>query len=167
MNDYEDTINKENEELVSAIRNKGMFYLGIYSGAVIPITNPRYYDGRKNITLYKDIVYNHIYKAEVEIEKNKYSIDDNIFNKVIEYIKNNFNKLIQIAINQSNEMYDGVSHTISIKIGSILLNLSTLNTQSEEEREFLNQFENEVVKILSNENNLIIKLGYFLYYVLS
>ena len=52
-------------------------------------------------------------------------------------------------------MYDGVSHTISIKIGSILLNLSTLNTQNEEEREFLNQFENEIIKILSNENNLI------------
>ena len=69
MNDYEKTINEENEKFVSAIINKGMFYLGVYSGAVIPITNPRYYDGRKNITLYKDIVYNHIYKAEIEIEK--------------------------------------------------------------------------------------------------
>lgn len=132
-----------------------MFYLEIYSGAVIPITHPRYYEGRKNITLYKDIVYNHIYNTKVEIEKNKYSVDDDTFNKVIEYIKNNFNRLIQIAINQSNEMYEGVSHTISIKIGSILLNLSTLNTQNEEEREFLNQFENEIIKILSNENNLI------------
>lgn len=155
MNDYEKTINEENEIFVSAIRNKGMFYLEIYSGAVIPITHPRYYEGRKNITLYKDIVYNHIYNTKVEIEKNKYSVDDETFNKVIEYIKNNFNRLIQIAINQSNEMYDGVSHTISIKIGSILLNLSTLNTQNEEEREFLNQFENEIIKILSNENNLI------------
>lgn len=109
----------------------------------------------KNITLYKDIVYNHIYNTKVEIEKNKYSVDDDTFNKVIEYIKNNFNRLIQMAINQSNEMYEGVSHTISIKIGSILLNLSTLNTQNEEEREFLNQFENEIIKILSNENNLI------------
>ena len=52
-------------------------------------------------------------------------------------------------------MYDGVSHIISIKTGSILLNLSTLNTQNEEEREFLKQFENEIIKILSNENNLI------------
>lgn len=155
MNDYEKTINEENEKFVSAIRNKGMFYLGIHSGAVIPITHPRYYEGRKNITLYKDIVYNHIYNTKVEIEKNKYSIDDDTFNNVIEYIKNNFNKLIQIALNQSNEMYDGVSHSINIKIGSILLNLSTLNTQNEEEREFLNQFENEIVKILSNENNLI------------
>lgn len=155
MNDYEKTINEENEKFVSAIRNKGMFYLEIYSGAVIPITHPRYYEDRKNITLYKDIVYNHIYNTKVEIEKNKYSVDDDTFNKVIEYIKNNFNRLIQIAINQSNEMYDGVSHTISIKIGSILLNLSTLNTQNEEEREFLNQFENEIIKILSNENNLI------------
>lgn len=146
---------KKSEIFVSAIRNKGMFYLEIYSGAVIPITHPRYYEGRKNITLYKDIVYNHIYNTKVEIEKNKYSVDDETFNKVIEYIKNNFNRLIQIAINQSNEMYDGVSHTISIKIGSILLNLSTLNTQNEEEREFLNQFENEIIKILSNENNLI------------
>ena len=146
---------KKSEIFVSAIRNKGMFYLEIYSGAVIPITHPRYYEGRKNITLYKDIVYNHIYNTKVEIEKNKYSVDDETFNKVIEYIKNNFNRLIQIAINQSNEMYDGVSHTISIKIESILLNLSTLNTQNEEEREFLNQFENEIIKILSNENNLI------------
>ena len=130
MNDYEKTINEENEKFFSAIRNKGMFYLEIYSGAVIPITHPRYYEGRKNITLYKDIIYNYIYNTKVEIEKNKYSVDDDTFNKVIEYIKNNFNRLIQIAINQSNEMYDGVSHAISIKIGSILLNLSTLNTQN-------------------------------------
>lgn len=116
----------------------------------------------KNITLYKDIVYNHIYNTKVEIEKNKYSVDDDTFNKVIEYIKNNFNRLIQMAINQSNEMYEGVSHTISIKIGSILLNLSTLNTQNEEEREFLNQFENEIIKILSNENNLIFCITCFL-----
>lgn len=155
MNDYEKIINEKNEKFVSAIRNKGMFYLGIYSGAVIPITHPRYYEGRKNITLYKDIVYNHAYNTKVEIEKNKYSVDDDTFNKVIEYIKNNFNKLIQIALNQSNEMYVGVSHTISIKIGSILLNLSTLNTQNEEDREFLNQLENEIIKLLSNENNLI------------
>ena len=159
MNDYEKTINEENEKFVSAIRNKGMFYLGIYSGAVIPITHPRYYEGRKNITLYKDIEYNHIYNTKVEIEKNKYFVDDDTFNKVIEYIKNNFNKLIHIALNQSNEMYDGVSHSINIKIGSILLNLSTLNTQNEEEREFLNKFENEIVKILSIENNLINELN--------
>lgn len=47
MNDYEKTINEENEKFVSAIRNKGMFYLEIYSGAVIPITHPRYYEDRK------------------------------------------------------------------------------------------------------------------------
>ena len=136
-NKFEDDIDEESEKFINMINNKGVFHLSIFSGAVVPITNPRYYDGRKEIILDKDIVYNHIYNAKVEIGREKYSINDVAIDKIIDYINDNLNKLIQIAINQNNKMYDGDSDSINIKVGSILIMLSPLNAK-EEDSLFLN-----------------------------
>ena len=68
---------------------------------------------------------------------------------MIEYIKLNFNKLLEIAASQSMEMYDGVSHSINIKLGSIYLTLSTLNAKSEEDKQFLSQFETKIIEIIT------------------
>lgn len=148
-NNLIDTFNEENAKFVSILNNKGIFHLSISSGAVVPITHSKYYEGKKHIVIDKDLENNYVSKQEVEIEKDKYSIDESAINEVIEYTKSNFNKLLETATNQSMEMYDGVSHSINIKMGSIYLTLSPLNAKSSADSSFLNNFEKKIIEILT------------------
>ena len=148
-NNYMDTFDQENVNFISMLNNKGMFHLSISSGVVVPMNHPKYYEGRKNIVLDKDEKNNYIGRRKIEIGKDKYNIDESVIDEVIGYTKTNFDKLIDVAENQSIEMYDGVSHNIDIKIGSIYLTLSELNTKTEEDRLFLNDFESKIIEILT------------------
>lgn len=148
-NKYMDTFNKENANFISMLNNKGMFHLSICSGAVVPKNHPKYYEGRKHIILDKDLENNYVSRQDIKIGKDNYNIDGSVIDEIIEYIKTNFNKLLEIAVNQSMEMYDGVSHSINIKLGSIYLTLSSLNTNAEEDKLFLNNFENKIIEILT------------------
>ena len=144
-----DVVNKENAVFVSVLNNKGMFYLSITSGAVLPITHPRFYEGRKHIILDKDLDNNYVGRKEIEIGKDKYNIDDSVIDEVVEYTKTNFNKLIEVAANQSLKMYDEIDHSINIKFCSIYLTLSPLNAKIEADRLFLENFEKKVIEILT------------------
>ena len=149
QDNYNSYKKNENDSFSSVLNNKGMFHLSIISGAVLPITHPRFYEGRKNIILDKDLENNYVYRQDIEIEKDKYHIDEQTIDEIIEYVKINFNKLLEIAANQSMEMYDGVVHSINVKLGSIYLTLSELNTTSEEDNQFLGKFEEMIVEILT------------------
>ena len=140
----------EMEEFIDMIDNKKIFYLSISDGTVIPITNPNYYVGRKDIVLEKDIVLNKIYNAKANIEKETYHVNNTKMDEIINFTKENLNRLIQIAINQTTETYSGGQLSIIIKIGSILITLSPSNAENEEDIFFLKQFENKIVEMIVN-----------------
>lgn len=138
---------------ISNIFNKGRFILQINTGAVLPLNHPRYYEGRVTILLKKR--YNHIYKSIVEIERNKYFVDEDTFNKIEKYVRDNFNTLLKIVQNQNKETYYGGDETINIKIDSMYIKLSIPNASNEIERAFLRKFKTTIIKMLSNENNIV------------
>ena len=60
----------------------------------------------------------------------------------------NINKLIKLSLNQSTEMYEGISDSLSIKYKSIYILISEVNATSEEER-------SEISKIKADIKNII------------
>lgn len=141
--------NELNEKYIQKLFDKNSFFLEIYSGAVLPMNHPNYYNGRKEISLNKS--YNNIH-CTVKIEKNDYSISNDVFNRVEEIVKNNFDKLLEVAKRQSNEMYDGIIDSLNIKVGSILIMLSSSNATNEEDFNYINLFINQIVDLLKQNN---------------
>lgn len=47
-----------------------------------------------------------------------------------------------------SEKYDGAFDYLNIKVGSNFLNLSPMNVKSEEEFKCLNEYKNEIIKII-------------------
>ena len=141
--------NKLNEKYIQKLFDKNSFFLEIYSGAVLPMNHPNYYNGRKEISLNRS--YNNIHST-IKIEKNDYSISNDVFNKVEEIVKTNFDKLLEVAKRQSNEMYDGIIDSLNIKVGSILIMLSSSNATNEEDFNYINLFINQIVDLLKQNN---------------
>lgn len=137
--------NKKNEMFVRDLTSKESFVLSWHAGAVLPISHPKYYNGRINVEIRK--IYNNSF-GNVNFEKDEYQVSNEIVNKLYSYVENNIEKLVKLALNQTTEMYKGVSDNLSIKFKSIYISLSRLNATSEEEK-------NEIYKIKEEIKNLI------------
>lgn len=150
-------IDRKNARFISDLMNKNCFMIDWYKGAVIPKTHPKYYDGRINIEIRK--IYNNSF-GNINFEKDEYQVSDDIVNELYNYIEQNIEKLIKLALNQTTEMYEGVSDSLSIKFKSVYISLSELNTMSDEEKNIINNIKKDIKEIILNgsllkENNEI------------
>ena len=123
--------NRKNEMFVRDLTSKESFVFSWHAGAVLPISHPKYYDGRINVEIRK--IYNDSF-GNINFEKDEYQVSDDIVTKLYNYVENNIEKLVKLALNQTTEMYEGVSDRLSIKFKSVYISLSRLNATSEEEK---------------------------------
>ena len=138
-------IDRKNEIFISELMNKNSFMLDWYAGAVLPKHHPKYYDGRIEVNIRK--VFNSSY-GNISFDKDEYQITDKLVDNLYNYIDTNINKLIKLSLNQSTEMYEGISDSLSIKYKSIYILISEVNATSEEER-------SEISKIKADIKNII------------
>lgn len=144
-------INKKNEAFIRELMSKESFMMDWYNGAVIPKTHPRYYDGRIEVNIRR--LFNSSY-GSINFGKDEYQVNDELVNNLYNYVENNINELIKISLNQSAEMYEGVSDVIRIKYKSIYLSISGINASSEEEKNKINRIKEDIKKIIINESTL-------------
>lgn len=137
----------EDERFVELVTNKDSFFVEIHSGAVLPIDHPNYYNGRIDISLCRE--FKNI-ECNAQIEKERYLVSDNTFSMIENYIKENLDKLINIAKNQTSEMYEGVSENIYIKCGSILLLISSTNVKNQEDFNCLGELIQNIFNMIKN-----------------
>ena len=144
------------EDFQERLYDKGSFFMEIRSGAVIPKFSPNYYN-KTDITLIEE--YNSI-RCNVLINKNEYSVNDKQFSEIKQLVKDNLDELIQISIRQTSDMIDGTYNAILIKMGSILLNISSQNVSNDDDYKFINEFKEKILNILINPSNIIKKYIY-------
>lgn len=144
-------IDRKNAIFIRDIMNKNCFMIEWYEGAVIPITHPRYYEGRIEVSIRK--AFNNSY-GNISFGKDKYQVSNEVVDKLYNYVETNIHKLIQISLNQNTEMYDGVSDNLFIKFKSIYVSLSGLNTTSEDEKNIINNIKNDIKNIILNVSKL-------------
>lgn len=144
------------EDFQERLYDKGSFFMEIRNGAVIPIFNPNYYN-KTEISLIEE--YNSI-RCNVLINKNEYSANDKQFSEIKQLVKDNLDKLIQVAERQTNDTIDGTYNAILIKIGSILLNISSQNAMSDDDYKFINEFKEKILNILIVPSNIVKKYTY-------
>lgn len=137
--------NKKNEMFVRDLTSKESFVLSWHAGAVLPISHPKYYNGRINVEIRK--IYNNSF-GNINFEKDEYQVSNEIVNKLYSYVENNIEKLVKLALNQTTEMYEGVSDNLSIKFKSIYISLSRLNAASEEEKNEIYKIKEEIKKLI-------------------
>ena len=144
-------IDRKNAIFIRDIMNKNCFMIEWYEGAVIPITHPRYYEGRIEVSIRK--AFNNSY-GNISFGKDKYQVSNEVVDKLYNYVETNIHKLIQISLNQNTEMYDGVTDNLFIKFKSIYVSLSGLNTTSEDEKNIINNIKNDIKNIILNGSKL-------------
>ena len=144
------------EDFQERLYDKGSFFMEIRSGAVIPVFSPNYYN-KTEISLIEE--YNSI-RCNVLINKNEYSVNDKQFSEIKQLVKDNLDKLIQVAERQTNDTIDGTYNAILIKIGSILLNISSQNATSDDDYKFINEFKEKILNILIVPSNIVKKYTY-------
>ena len=140
-------LNRKNEMFVSDLISKESFVFSWNSGAVLPVFHPNYYNGRINIKIRK--IYNNC-SGNINFEKDEYLVSDDTVNRLYNYVENNMERLIKLALNQTTEMYDGVVDNLSIKFKSVYISLSKFNAISEEDKNEISKVKDDVKKIVLN-----------------
>lgn len=141
-------IDRKNEIFIRELMSKESFMLDWYAGAVVPKNHPRYYDGRIEVNIRR--FFNSSY-GNINFGKDKYQVTDEVVNNLYNYIETNIDKLIKISLNQSTEMYEGVSDSLRIKYKSIYISISGINASSEEEKIEIAKIKEEIKNIICIE----------------
>ncbi len=141
-------VDQKNEIFIRELMNKDSFMFDWYAGAVIPKHHPRYYDGRIEVNIRK--VFNSSY-GNINFGRDEYQVNDEVVNNLYNYIETNIDKLIKISLNQSTEMYEGVSDSLRIKYKSIYISISEINAISDEEKEEIRNIKEDLKAILITE----------------
>ena len=144
LSEFQKKMAKENEEFMRYLYDKQTFMFYWYAGAVLPLNHPHYYDGR----IIVDIKNRFGLTGKINHEKEEYELTQELYLKLENLVSNNIDRLIKIALNQNSIMIDGVSNHMSIKYKSVFLNISKFNCSDEEDRNYLESFENELMNIL-------------------
>lgn len=127
--------------------DKNCFFIEIKSGALLPLNHPNYYKGRKDILIcreYDDINF------DIKIESSKYSINNEIVDKIEKLISNNYKSLVEISLRQHNKMVAGSYNNLNIKVGSVFLMLSPTNASSQEDKDLINNIEKNIEDLIIN-----------------
>ena len=146
--EFEKKLYRENHLFAREILNKNSFIFSWNAGAVVPVFNQNYYNGRIGVKIAK--FFNDFDEKKILFGKEEYQLTDQLYEELYKYIEKNINKLIEVALNQNNEMIDGVTNTIFIKYNSICLHISTHNANRQEDREYISKFQEEIKRILTS-----------------
>jgi len=138
-------LNELNETFISDLTSKESFVISWHAGAVLPVFHPEYYNGRIDVEIRK--ISNNSY-GNINFEKDEYQVSDDIVNKLYNYVENNIQKLIELALSQTTEMYVGRFDNLLIKFKSIYISLSELNTTSDEEKIEIAKIKEDFKKIM-------------------
>ena len=129
--------------------NQSDFSIIIDYGAVVPIENSTYNDGRINVELYDRDDY------KITIEGKTYDIkSDEQYKKIKEYISINLDKLIDCSKKEDksfldNNVYEGVTNLICIKYGQLLITIN--GAVNGVIGEFAEKFISEILEIIVDE----------------
>lgn len=155
--EYEAEHIKKLKKLETKLYSKDCFFIEIKSGAVYPKYHSKYYGGVE-IDLVR--LFGNTTDSKVRIGTEEYSVNNDQFKEIEELVKDSLTNLIDIAKRQSIDEYEGGYNSIFIKIGTILLKLSSMNTTTEADSEYLNGFETKIINILSVASNNIARYIY-------
>ena len=148
---------EELKKLETKLYSKDCFFIEIKSGAVYPKFHSKYYNGVKI-----DLVrwFGNTTDSKVRIGTEEYSVNNDQFKEIENLVKDSLTDLIDIAKRQSTDEYEGGYNSIFIKVGAMLLKLSSMNATTEEDLKYLNEFETKIINILSVASNNIAKYTY-------
>ena len=136
----------ELENLVDTLFDKDSFFLELFSGAVIPVTHPNYYNNRLEIKLIESNILN---EQIAKIEGTTYEITNEKNETIKKVLIDNFSNLINIALKQGTEMFVGGGTTLNIKIKSVHIMIDCNNVNNDD-KEFVNFIIEKIVNIIKN-----------------
>ena len=148
---------EELKKLETRLYSKECFFIKINSGAVYPKFHSNYYNGVE-IDLVR--LFGNTIDSKVRIGTEEYSVNMNQFKEIEEFVKDNLTVLIDISKRQSTDEYEGGYNSIFIKVGAILLKISSMNAGIEEDLKFLNKFEEKIIDLLKVSSNVTMKYTY-------
>ena len=88
-----------------------------------------------------------IFYGTIQVEDKSYEINKVKINAIKDIITSNFDKLLEIAKNQTLDMYAGGYGTLHIKVASIFMSLYYGNVTTEEELNFIHNIVQEIINI--------------------
>ena len=149
MNDYD-----EDDELLEIYEKEELsdYFVKIYRGLVLPLNHPSYNDGRVEIEIY-DRMYNENSDYKIEINGQHYKMNQIIFDKIKTYVDENIRTLIDLSIDETtdflrkNGYYGGISRSIRIKYGQLLV---SLDGQAYIYDEKVNKVIEDIIEIITN-----------------
>ena len=142
--------NKQNEKFYKLLTNKDSFLFDWYEGAILPKEHPNYFKGRIEVSINK--LFDNI-SGVIKIEKDEYELSNDLFIKLYNYIRSNFDNLIKISLNQKSEMYAGGDSIFRIKYKSVFIDIDENNISFKEELEFINKLKEDIKKIITERIN--------------
>ena len=149
MNDYD-----EDDELLEIYEKEGLsdYFIKLYRGLVLPLDHPSYNDDRVEIEIY-DREYNENGDYKIKIDGQQYKMNQIIFDKIKTYIDENIRMLIDLSIAETtdflrkNGYYGGISGSIRIKYGQLLV---SLDGQAYIYDEKVNKVIEDIIDIITN-----------------
>ena len=133
------------------------FMVKLYRGAIVPINNPKFNNGRVEIEIYSN-KFEEIGAYKIKIEGKEYNIESqNILSKIEKHIKDNLDCLINWSINQNRTNLDengydgGVARTIKIKYGQLTI---LVNGQVRDIGNLCDKFIDEILTLIISESDL-------------
>ena len=147
--EYLEKANKYNSKFMNLLYAKNTFLVEIIKGVPRPKDHPDYYKGLINISINfslddSDTFY--VY-GSIQIEDKSYEVNEMKANAIKDIITSNFDKLLEITKNQTFDEYAGGCDGFRVKVGSIFMMLSSDNATTEEEYNFINNMEQEIINI--------------------
>lgn len=139
------------ETFMDNLYDMNTFFIELSTGntIILPVTHPDYYKGKKEVSLINSYSSQ---TSTVEIEGKKYDVNSDTFNKIEDYVKNNFAKLIEIAKKQVDQAPEGSYENIHIKIGGIFIMISPFNITDKEDKDFVSSFEETIITMITSKN---------------
>lgn len=132
------------------------FMIKLYRGAVIPINNPNFNNGRVEIEIYNNKL-EEIEGYKIKIEGKDYSIkSQNLLNKIENYVNDNLDTLINWSLQQSKSNLDknaydgGVGRSIRIKYGQLTI---FVNGQVRDIGKLCDKFIDGILTLIINEDD--------------
>ena len=141
-----------NNELYQLIYNSSSFMFEMYDGRILPKEHPNYYDNLIDIKVIKK--HNNI-NGHILIGKEEYQITDSFIEFILNYVKLNINKIIELSLRQNSEAEEytsGGGLRLNIKYKSMLISIDeqyTIVMNEQEQKEFY-IFKQDIINAIKN-----------------
>lgn len=141
-----------NNELYQLIYNSSSFMFEMHDGRILPKEHPNYYDNLIDIKVIKK--HNNI-NGHILIGKEEYQITDSFIEFILNYVKLNINKIIELSLRQNSESEEytsGGGLRLNIKYKSMLISIDEQYTivMSEQEQKEFYIFKQDIINTIKN-----------------